>query len=66
MKLFRNGIKSKDNQSGFDLDAVVSYIILFILVVLAISIGVFSVWFYVKIIELLFLIVNNIFLYIFK
>ena len=66
MKLFRNGIKIKDNQSRFNLDTVVSFIILFILGVLLIAIGVFIVWFHVKIIELLFLIVNNIFLYIFK
>lgn len=66
MKLFRNGIKSKDNRSGFDLDTIISFIILFILGVIFIFIGIFIIWFHVKIIELLFLIVNNVFLYIFK
>ena len=66
MKFFRNRIKIKNYQSGFDLDDVISFILLFIAGALLIAIGVFIVWFYVKIIELLFLIVNNIFLYIFK
>lgn len=66
MKFFRNGIKIKNNESSFNLDYVISFILLFIAGVLLIAIAVFIVWFYAKIIELLFLIVNNIFLYIFK
>lgn len=59
MKFFRNGIKIKNNESSFNLDYVISFILLFIAGALLITICVFVIRFYAKIIELLFL-------YIFK